>query len=261
MSRVAEPAADEPYDAMRRMLRVDGIVRDLDLSTIPFGAIEGEALRFERCKARATQFTGGILSGSTWADCELIACSFASTDFSEAKFLKCRFADREKTRGSVFRFCDLHGARFEDCDLSLTKFEGCDGYDIAFVRSMLRGADFARTKFSRVFGRKVIKSSVSFEECPMQFANLEGLELSGAVLRSCDLSEANFSGARLNDARINGCDLFKADFERAFLTGADLQGSKLDGFDLGAPADFKGLMISMDQQHHLLRSLNVEVCA
>jgi fluoroquinolone resistance protein len=252
--------SEELLDEVAHRLETEGAVRGLDLSKLAFGGLDAEAPTFERCRASHAQFTGGELAESTWRDCELIACSFASVDFSGARFVNCRFADLENTKGSEFRFADLKGALFESCELSLARFNGCEAFDISFLRCMMRGAEFERTGFSRIFGRKLVKTQAAFEDCLLPFAAFAQATLDGCRLVNCDLTQANFTGAMLKEADLSGSNLMDAVLDKADLSGADLRGARLDGFDLGAPVAFQGMMISLDQQHHLLRSLGIEVC-
>jgi fluoroquinolone resistance protein len=45
------------------------------------------------------------------------------------------------------------------------------------------------------------------------------------------------------------------------LSGADLRGADLSGIDLHELQNFSGMHVSASQQHHLLRSIGVDVFA
>ncbi|MDU6729709.1 MAG: pentapeptide repeat-containing protein, partial [Bradyrhizobium sp.] len=63
------------------------------------------------------------------------------------------------------------------------------------------------------------------------------------------------------NASLRGSDLSHAALRLADLSGADLRGADLTGFDLQDIKSVSGLQISASQQHHLLRSLDIDVFA
>jgi len=61
----------------------------------------------------------------------------------------------------------------------------------------------------------------------LQFAQLEGASLTGAMLMGAALQNARFEGASLNGAHLEGAGLAGARFQRAWLENAQLQGASL----------------------------------
>jgi uncharacterized protein YjbI with pentapeptide repeats len=68
--------------------------------------------------------------------------------------------------------------------------------------------------------------------CVQPFADLRGVDLSGADLILVDLRGVDLSGADLSDANLSGACLRGADLREACLDDADLSGADLSGADL-----------------------------
>ena len=80
----------------------------------------------------------------------------------------------------------------------------------------------------------------------------------------CDLSGSNFREAVLFDADLEGADLRGADLVQALTAGAklaraDLREADVAGLNLKELASLDGLIISADQQPHLLAAMGLEI--
>jgi fluoroquinolone resistance protein len=237
----------------------DGVVTGIDLGGLAFEDLDLEEPKFEQCRASSAIFKGGALNGSVWRNCQLLACQFASVEFREALFDRCRFVHLENRKGSQFRFCDFDCARFLNCDFSLVSFTRCAFFNTTFSKCRLRGAALEAPKFSRSYGRKVVRNAATFDECNLRDVFFDGANLSNCTLRSCDLSEANMARVNLANSDLTGSIMENADLEGADLSGCDLRNARLAGIDLRVLAAYRGLMISASQQHHLLSALGIEV--
>ena len=98
--------------------------------------------------------------------------------------------------------------------LFFTRHDVFDGFAINLEGSWLNGASFP--------GAWPFVSGVRLKR-----ANMRGVYLRGAILRSAQLQEANLYGAQLE-----GADLRSADLLRTILCDAHLQGANLDDADL-----------------------------
>jgi fluoroquinolone resistance protein len=201
------------------------------------------------------------LAGERFDDCRFLRCTFSRADLREAMFKNCGFADAEGQQGANFAFARLDEAVFENCNLAHARFEGADLYAARFADCRLLGARFARARFHRAFGRKVVRTLVSFVDCNLELADLSGAGLSTCELRDCRLRETDLSGADLTGANLTGSDLFQAIIDGAKAAGADLRGADLSGFDLRRLAEWTDLKINPHQQFALLDALGVDVVA
>ncbi|MGJ5204122.1 pentapeptide repeat-containing protein [Bradyrhizobium sp. HKCCYLR20261] len=253
-------------DANRRTLQRTGGLVGADLSDFSFDDDLPDSARFEDCSASATRFVGGDLATSRWTRCRFSACEFANVNMSGAHFEDCRFFDTAASAGCTFRFCDLRGAVFRNCDLMLATFNACDLWDVTFSDCRMSGATFEKPAFAfrsprATKAKKAVRLAGMFERCRLDNAVLREADLSSLRILDCDLSGAELQGTSLVNASLRGSNLGNAALRLADLTGADLRGADLSGFDLQAIQSFSGLQVSASQQHHLLRSLGIDVFA
>jgi len=258
--------SERNHDAIRGTLRRTGKMVAADLSGFNFDDEPLEAMQFEDCCADATRFVGGQLATSRWAQSRFRNCEFANVNLSGTRFEDCRFFDAGSAKGCTFRFCDLRGATFRNCDLMLTAFNACELWDVTFSDCRMSGVIFEKPAFAfRPPGttkpKKSIRLAGTFERCKLDSAVLRETNLSSLRLLDCDLSGADLQGTSLVNASLRGTDLTNATLRLADLSGADLRGADLSGFDLQEIQSFSGLQISASQQHHLLRSLGIDVFA
>ncbi|MGJ4992984.1 pentapeptide repeat-containing protein [Bradyrhizobium sp. HKCCYLS3077] len=257
---------EHDHDAIRRALQRNERLVGVDLSEFSFDDDLTESAQFEDCSATVTRFVGGDLATSRWTRSRFSACEFANVNLSGAQFEDCRFFDTAGTAGCTFRFCDLRGAVFRNCDLMLATFNACDLWDVTFSDCRMSGATFEKPAFAfrlpgGTKGKKAVRLAGMFERCRLDNAVLREADLSSLRILDCDLSGAELQGTSLVNASLRGSNLGNAALQLADLTGADLRGADLSGFDLQALQSFSGLQVSASQQHHLLRSLGIDVFA
>ena len=185
-------------------------------------------------------------SGSrTAASC---AAPFPAADLREATFKTCGFADAEGQQGANFAFTRLDEAAFENCNLAHARFEGADLYAVRFTDCRLLGTRFARARFHRAFGRKVVRTAATFNDCNLDLADFSNVVLAGCDLSNSRFQEADLFGADLEGANLTRTDLFHAILDGAKLAGADLRDADVSGLDLRRLGTSKDLKINADQQ-------------
>ncbi|GLH77738.1 hypothetical protein SSBR45G_26460 [Bradyrhizobium sp. SSBR45G] len=256
--------SDPDHDSLVRRLRQTGRLAKADLSALSFDEDWPDSLHFDACSAEASRFVGGELQASAWTTCRFARCEFANVSFTGARFEDCRFFDGDGTHGCTFRFCDLRGASFRNCDLMLSMFNVCELWDVTFSNCRMSGVTFEKPAFAFNSARpakskKPVRLAGTFEHCRMDNAIIREANLSSLRLTDCDLSGAELHGTSLVNASLRGTNLSNASLRLADLSGADLRGADLSGFDLQDVQSFAGMQVSASQQHHLLRSLGLDV--
>jgi hypothetical protein len=104
------------------------------------------------------------------------------------------------------------------------------------------GLDLQGVDLSRAILPEAVLTQIDLRKATLSDADLSGATLTQAHLGGAFLSQANLEGAFLPEANLKGADLRKANLRKADLTGADLTGADLTGADLtGAKgAELKG---------------------
>ncbi len=252
------------HDRLLALITAEGGATGLDLSGFDFERLDAlidshpDGLAFTDCLIANTPIRGEGLGGSRWTRCRFPGSDAVGVSLREALFTACTFYDAETRQGFAFRFCDLSLASFAECNMSVTQMRGCTGFGLRFEDCLLQGSTVEATPFSRAVGRRTV-NQVSFSRCRMTDAVLDRLDLSSSEWSECSLRNASLRESDLSNAVLRQCDLTGADLDRADLRGCDLRDSTLTGFDLTALKAYAGLTVSADQQHHLLRSLGIEV--
>lgn len=211
------------------------------------------------CVMRDVQFTGTCLQDARLTGCRLIRSRFANVDMRDAVFENCSFIDDEGHVGAQFAFSRLEQTRFDRCDLSFAKYDRSALFAIELDACNMRGAAFHKADFGRSFGRTLVKTAATMRGCNLEFADLNGVRMP-----DCDLSGSNFREAVLFDADLEGADLRGCDFVLALTAGAklaraDVRGADLAGLNLRELASLEGMIVSADQQPHLLAAMGLEV--
>jgi fluoroquinolone resistance protein len=258
------PEADD--DAIYNELRQHNRIADADLSGLNFDGGSFESARFDNCSAAGVRLAGGDLLSSTWIKCRFAKCQFSNLNLAGARFENCRFFDSESSSGCLFRFCDLRGATFENCDLSLSTFFVCELCDVRFADCRMSGVTFEKPSFaftSKSSARKKphVRLAGSFERCNMTNAITKGADFSSLKIIDCNLANAELEGTLFINSSLRGTNLTNASLRMVDLSGADLRGADLSGINLHELHSFAGMQVSASQQHHLLRSIGVDVFA
>jgi len=247
------------HDDLIAILGADRQFNALDLSALEFAALpEGVEYEFRDCEINNSRISSNALQGSIWRNCKFRSAEFVGLNLWDAVFEKSMFFNPENSVGSVFRFCNFRDVTFRDCDLTVSTLMGCEAYNAEFIRCKMWGTHFDKTDFEHEIGRNR-RNMVTFDDCSLVDAVMRGGDFSSAVFNASDLSNADFSKASFRNSELNDCNLSGTDFDECDLSGADLRRSNLSGFDLGSVRNYQGLLISAGQQHHLLRSIGVDV--
>ena len=82
------------------------------------------------------------------------------------------------------------------------------------------------------YAEKLIKEANSFNKHNWQGAFLEGLDLSGRILKDVDFSYANLKGANFSGSILKNIDFSEADLSGANFTSSNLNSVKFDGANL-----------------------------
>ncbi len=90
----------------------------------------------------------------------------------------------------------------------------------------LRGAVFAKSSLKLAFCKGCSMVGADFSGANMRGANLEGCDLRGAVFRDANLEGAHMLGADLTGADFTGANLKLANLDGATLRDADLTGAR-----------------------------------
>ena len=90
----------------------------------------------------------------------------------------------------------------------------------------LDGAVFAKSTLKLAFCKGCSLVSADFSGASMRGVNLEGCDLRDAVFRDANLEGAHMLGADLTGADFTGANLKLANFDGAILRDADLTGAK-----------------------------------
>lgn len=230
-----------------------------DLNGAFWEGLELLDLQLKNCRSGEVKFQGCDLEGLRAESCDFVGASFVSTNLKEARFTQCRFTNKEKHEGPVFRYVKLVNGRFENCDVSFSKFDHCELYDLGLKDCNFRAADFAGSEFSRQLSKT--RALVLFEaaETNLESANLFCLNLEGVKFEKCTLRGAILGESNLSSALLLDCNLNDIEWRQADLTGANLGGSNLEGLDLRTLRAFDGLMIGEAQGAILLNEMGIGV--
>jgi uncharacterized protein YjbI with pentapeptide repeats len=121
-------------------------------------------------------------------------------------------------------------ADIEDAEELLARYEAGDR-DFGRV-ALVAGADLEGANLSYAILRLANLSGVDFRGASLHGANLQGADLSSANLRGASLRQADLSGTNLHGASLEGADLEGANLEGANLSFADLHRANLTVSDL-----------------------------
>ncbi|CAN5164747.1 pentapeptide repeat-containing protein [soil metagenome] len=138
--------------------------------------------------------------GDTYVDCRLDGIDAGEVDLRGSRFEGCAFS------ACTLRLASLLDVQFNDCT-----FVACD----------LMGVDLTRARWPQF----ALAEAIRFVECRLDYANLHGLALEGAVFYGCSMIEADLGEAVLREADLRFSDLTGARFTAADLSQADLTGA------------------------------------
>ena len=145
---------------------------------------------------------GDLLSRGDLTGAEFHTCVFRGLDLSEI------------FRAKRLRF---FGCRFDSCNLSNLRTAGFVFRSPVFRGCKLMGVNWSDTS--------TLMDPI-FEDCRMELASFQGLDLAKVSFKGSSLRDADFSEASLRNASLSECDLKGALFTGADLSGADLRGAE-----------------------------------
>ena len=164
---------------------------------------------FDNADLRNRDFTGADLDGATFRQAHLQGANFT----------------RAKLRGAVFEGADLTGAKFIDAQLHGAQFATATFDGVDFTGAQLQGADLGG------YLRGVTLARANLVGVLFGFGaetELQGADLTGALLTGVDFGRAQLQGATLTGASLRRADLRMANLQGADLDQADLRGANLD---------------------------------
>jgi uncharacterized protein YjbI with pentapeptide repeats len=97
------------------------------------------------------------------------------------------------------RDADLSNRTFKDAQLSESKLEGAN-----FSKSVMIGVWFTRSHMQKVNLQGADVTNALMDYTLLNGANLQDANLSGAYLNFADLTDANLKGAKLDGAKLRG---------------------------------------------------------
>jgi len=129
-----------------------------------------------------------------YENCTFINCIFSESYISNISFLECEFIE---------------------CNLSMAKCKQTMFKDVSFSKCKLVGFPF--------FTCNDFLISMSFNECNLNLAGFQNLNLKGTQFKDCNLQEADFTDTNLTNSRFLNCDLNRTIFDETNLENADLR--------------------------------------
>jgi fluoroquinolone resistance protein len=170
-------------------------------------------------------------------------------DLEGAEFHNCRFEGVAAVTFAPFKKLRFFECRFELCDLSNWKLTGHIFREPIFENCKLVGINWA--------GASTLRDP-SFNDCKMDLASFQGLDLRRLRATSSSLREADFASCQLMDADFSGSQLAGAVFTGARLDGADFRSAE-EYFVDPAHTKVKGMKVRFPGAASLLVALGVRI--
>ncbi|MDZ7845911.1 MAG: pentapeptide repeat-containing protein [Owenweeksia sp.] len=130
-------------------------------------------------------------------------------DYDQCQFINCHFS------GVHLSNYNFIGCDFNECDLSNVRLGGTGLKEVRFVKCKMVGTQFTECN--------PFLLAIDFEDCQLDFAVFNDLNLPGTSFMKCQLKEVDFSGANLNQVEFQGCDMENTHFENTKLEQADFR--------------------------------------
>lgn len=174
---------------------------------------------------RGASLTGTDLRGA-WLQCADVTQLLLSEDRVAAKCTTARRANftRARLEQTHLAGIDLRNAVLEEARL--------DGAELPYA--LIAGANFSSAHLEKTD----MTGGVQAQEASFLIANLQGADMTGALLQGADLSSASLQAVILSYAHLEGANLRDSDLEGAMLYQANLEGADLTGAKIAA-ADFR----------------------
>ncbi|WP_136477039.1 Qnr family pentapeptide repeat protein [Pseudomonas sp. DG56-2] len=212
-----------------------------------------ESQVFENKRIDVNEFTGRIVSGVSFLDCD-----FSRTDLTETQFIDCSFYDRDRQIGCNFRSAKLKGASFKRCDLSVCVFNFASALGLEISECKAQGADFSSASFMNVISNKSWFCSAYINKSNLAYANFSKVNLEKCELWDNRWTGANVTGANFSGSDLSGGEFTAIDWRSADFTGCDLTDSELGDLDIRT-VNVEGVKVSRDQMSDLAARLGINV--
>ena len=165
--------------------------------------------------------------------------------FEDCRFVDCRFS------GTAFRVGSFLQCSFENCDLSNWQVEGLRFVEVSFKASKLVGFHWDSVKPDPL-------TSVSFEDCALDYSDFSRFRLKDSRLKGCSVREVNFERADMTGVDGRDSDFSGSIFSNTNLTKADFRGAR--GYAIDARTNrLKGARFSLPDALGLLEVLEIKV--
>ena len=132
------------------------------------------------------------LPKAEYDNCTFVNCNFSNSFLSTIGFIECEFVD---------------------CNLSMVKAKQSTLKDIHFNNCKLVGFPFDTCNNFLM--------SLEFDQCNLNLASFNGLNLKGTRFNDCNLKEADFTETDLTGSMFSSCDLHRAIFDNSTLDKID----------------------------------------
>ncbi len=158
---------------------------------------------FESARYAEADLSGRELSGVTFSECELLACSAHETDFRNARFRETRIeqlnAPTFTASRSTFRDVQVEGSRMgamelydselrsvvvSNCKLGLINLRSSDVRDVIFRGCIIDELDLGEADLARVAFEDCTAGAIDVTRATLQHVDLRGLEID--VVRSVE---------------------------------------------------------------------------
>lgn len=187
---------------------------------------------------------------------DLRQANLSHADLSHAMLNKANLAYADLSGANLKRAhlgdANLSSAKLNGADLSKADLRG----DTDLTYSELVGANLsdADLKYVNLQGSELTRAIMI--ETYLRAANLKSVDLSGANLRKAILWDADLSGANLEGVDLRGAELFgndeidgAANLSKANLEKANLEGAKVAPYQLMQTKSLKGAIMSNGSKH------------
>ncbi|HZJ09189.1 MAG TPA: pentapeptide repeat-containing protein [Trueperaceae bacterium] len=172
-------------------------------------------------------------------------------DFSGALLLGCTFTNCELSEAS-FRGAQLSECRFAGCELTMLDITDAVFQSVEFETCRLTGNDFSSLKLGPM------GVMVKFADCDLSFCSFRKMDLTACAFERCQLLEAEFTRCELEGVTFAGCDLGRCTFNANNLIEADLRGAR--NYLISPLGNrIRGLKVELPEAQGLLVALEVEL--
>jgi len=186
-----------------------------------------------------------------YTDERFVGLAPSDRDFSGAILLGCEFVDCDLTEAS-FKTAQLAECRFEGCELPLVDLTDAVLQSVAFDTCRLTGVRFGAVS------RRPIVPEAKVKDSDLSFSSFRELELTAWSFEGCRFHEAEFVRCELKGVSFAGADLTRCAFQRDDLAEADLRGAR--GYAISPlENNLRGMRVSLPEAMGLLAAVGVVV--